>query len=49
MVIIHHLASNAINESVLLSGGFDKRINIIDVREKPLGQNAVKIALSKDV
>ena len=39
---------NAINESILLSGGFDKRVNVIDVRERPLGNNAIKLKIPKD-
>lgn len=39
---------NSINESILLSGGYDKRINVIDVRERPLGNNAIKIKLPKE-
>lgn len=33
----------------MLSGGYDRRVNVIDVRERPLGENAIRVRLGKEV
>ena len=40
---------NNVNDQILLSGGYDRLINVVDVRERPLGNNAIKYRLKKDV
>jgi periodic tryptophan protein 1 len=37
------------NEQLLLTGGYDRVVNIADVRERPLGANALKFRLKKEV
>ena len=39
---------NNLNESVLLTGGYDKLINVVDVRERPLGNNAIRFGVPKE-
>ena len=36
------------NESLLLTGGYDRVVNVVDVRERPLGENSIKIRMKKD-
>jgi periodic tryptophan protein 1 len=40
---------NPKNEQVLLTGGYDRVINVVDVRERPLGASAQKYRLKKEV
>lgn len=40
---------NLNNEQVLLTGGYDRVVNVFDVRERPLGHNATKFRLKKEV
>lgn len=40
---------NLHNESLLLTGGYDRLINVCDVRERPLGESAIKYHLKKNV
>ena len=40
---------NKVNESILISGGYDRVINVVDVRQQPLGENALKFRLKKEV
>ena len=40
---------NLHNEQLLLTGGYDRLINVVDVRERPLGENAIKYHLKKTV
>jgi hypothetical protein len=32
---------------LLLTAGYDHKLNVLDVRERPLGENAIKIKVSK--
>lgn len=32
----------------MLSGGYDSLLNVVDVRERPLGQNAIRYKLPKE-
>ena len=32
----------------MLSGGYDRLINVVDVRERPLGTNAIRFKLPKE-
>jgi periodic tryptophan protein 1 len=40
---------NNVNESIFLSGGYDRVVNVVDVRERPLGENSMKFRLKKEV
>jgi periodic tryptophan protein 1 len=40
---------NLNNEQLLLTGGYDRVINVVDVRERPLGANAIKCRLKKEM
>ena len=40
---------NLKNEQILLTGGYDRLINVVDVRERPLGDSAIKYRLKKEV
>ena len=40
---------NLHNEQLLLTGGYDRVVNVLDVRERPLGANAIKYRLKKEV
>ena len=40
---------NLKNEQILLTGGYDRLINVVDVREKPIGSAAQKFRLKKEV
>eukprot|EP00347_Sterkiella_histriomuscorum_P014628 403360154 len=40
---------NLHNESILLTGGYDRVLNVVDVRESPLGEGALKFRLKKEV
>ena len=33
----------------MLTGGYDRVLNVVDVRERPLGENAIKYRMKKDV
>lgn len=37
------------NEQILLTGGYDRVLNVVDVRETPLGEGALKFRLKKEV
>ena len=37
------------NEQLLLTGGYDRVVNVCDIRERPLGANAIKYRLKKEV
>ena len=37
------------NEQLLLTGGYDRVVNVVDVRDKPLGEKSMKIRLKKEV
>lgn len=37
------------NEQILLTGGYDRVLNVVDVRERPLGESAIKYRLKKEV
>lgn len=37
------------NEQLLLTGGYDRVVNVVDVRERPLGESAIKFRLKKEV
>ena len=39
---------NNVNEQVLLTGGYDRVLNVVDVRETPLGEAALKFRLKKE-
>ena len=39
---------NLKNEQVLLTGGYDRVLNVVDVRERPLGSAAWKYRLKKE-
>jgi hypothetical protein len=36
------------NEQLLLTGGYDRVINVCDIRERPIGDSAIKYRLKKD-
>ncbi|TNV72997.1 hypothetical protein FGO68_gene1974 [Halteria grandinella] len=40
---------NHLNEQLLLTGGYDRVLNVADVRERPVGASAVKFRLRKEV
>ena len=40
---------NLFNEQLLLTGGYDRVINVCDIRQRPLGESAIKYRLKKDV
>ena len=40
---------NNCNESLLLTGGYDRVINVVDVRTRPLGEAALKFRLTKEL
>lgn len=40
---------NLFNEQLLLTGGYDRVINVCDIRERPIGQNAIKYRLKKEM
>lgn len=40
---------NPIQESLLLTGGYDRLLNLVDVRERPLGEKATKFRLKKEL
>lgn len=40
---------NLKNEQLLLTGGYDRVVNVFDVRERPLGSSAIKYRLKKEV
>lgn len=37
------------NEQLLLTGGYDRVVNVCDIRERPVGANALKYRLKKEV
>jgi hypothetical protein len=37
------------NEQLLLTGGYDRVVNVCDIRERPLGANAIKYRLKKEL
>ena len=37
------------NEQLLLTGGYDRVVNVCDIRERPLGASALKYRLKKEV
>lgn len=37
------------NEQLLLTGGYDRVVNVCDIRERPIGANALKYRLKKEV
>ena len=37
------------NEQLLLTGGYDRVVNVVDVRDKPLGEKSMKIRMKKEV
>lgn len=39
---------NLFNEQLLLTGGYDRVINVCDIRERPIGESAIKYRLKKD-
>lgn len=32
-----------------MTGGYDRVVNVVDVRQQPLGENALKFRLKKEV
>lgn len=40
---------NQKNEQILLTGGYDRVVNVADVRERPVGTSAIKFRLKKEV
>ena len=40
---------NLFNEQLLLTGGYDRVVNVCDIRERPIGQSAIKYRLKKEV
>jgi hypothetical protein len=39
---------NNVNEQLMLTGGYDRIVNVVDVRERPLGENALRFKITKE-